>query len=233
VSFHVEVRRSFHHARLFNLSEEQLRARVLDPWTSGATVELGDREWSAADSKLTVLQGRELNTAELALGQGWNNAAKVAEDVTGRLLARAAPAAAHATVAVLADSQVRVDAMSSLLSDLGLEVVAWDVVQARALAGAWDDAAVGAAVVVVDQAPTPELALAIGLAIGALRGKVVLVQGSSTAVPSELAQLGHLRIDPNGQAWIHALAARLRGAGCTLRPRPGWDAPGRFSMSPK
>ena len=79
MSFHVEVRRSFHHARLFNLSEDQLRRRVLEPWSRGVTLEMGDREWSPDDSRLTVLEGRELETEELALGQGWNNASNVAK----------------------------------------------------------------------------------------------------------------------------------------------------------
>jgi hypothetical protein len=231
VSFHVEVRRSFHRARVFNLSEEQVRRRVLEPWSRGAPVELGDREWRPADSKLTVLEGQRLDTAELALGQGWNNATKVAEDVTTRLLAGAgsSPAAAgQATaVAVLADRSATASAIVSLLGDLGLRPLEWEPVQARILAGG--GAGVAAAVVVLDRPLTPQLGLAVGLAVGALGNATVLVRLGSAPVPAELAHLAHVTAEPGGQAWVHSLAERLRVAGCTLQPRPGWDTPERLA----
>jgi hypothetical protein len=244
VSFHVEVRKSFHHARLFNLSEEQLRRRVLEPWTRGASVEMGDREWSPADSSLTVLEGRTLDTAELALGQGWSNASRVSEDVTARLLAEAGSASGatgQAPVAVLADTPAAASAMGSLLEDLGLVAVEWELVQARILAGAagapsgsgsgadGGGSGVAAVVVVLEGQMTPQLALAVGLALGALRGGTVLVQLGTAPLPAELAHLSHIRPDAEGQAWVHALAERLQLAGCAVRARPGWDTPGRFA----
>ena len=39
------------------------------------TIEFGDREWEPRESKLTILEGPELEGPDLAFGQGWSNAA--------------------------------------------------------------------------------------------------------------------------------------------------------------
>ena len=226
----MEVRRSFHHARLFNLSEEQLRRRVLEPWARGAAFEMGDREWSPAESRLTVLEGRELDTAELGLGQGWSNASRVAEDVTERLLAtaRSAPdGIEQAPVAVLAEAPAAASATASLLEDLGLVAIDWELAQARILAGG--SSGVAAVVAVLEDGMTPALGFAVGLALGALRDRTILVQLGAGPLPAELAHLSHIRPDPESRAWIHALAERLQLMGCALQTRPGWDAPGRLA----
>src|SRR5439155_3680371 len=97
--FHVEVSRSVRRARVFNLTEPELRSQVLEPWSTGRTFELGDREWEPAQSSLRILEGPGLDPQDLAFGQGWNNAARKSREVTGELLA-SAPGA----VAVLADT---------------------------------------------------------------------------------------------------------------------------------
>src|SRR5437588_4424313 len=84
--YHLEVGRSFHRARLFNLDRTGLNG-VLGPWAAGEVVEIGDREWDPADSTLTILEGRELDPAELSLGQGWNSAMKVSRDASAQLAA--------------------------------------------------------------------------------------------------------------------------------------------------
>jgi hypothetical protein len=224
VSFHVEVRRSFYRARVFNLSEEQVRRRVLEPWLRGATVELGDREWRAADSKLTVLEGQALNTAEMALGQGWSNAIKAAEDVTAELLAIGTTAHAQATIAVLADTPTAGRAITTLLHDLGLRPTGWESLRPGAAGSG-----IAAAVVALDGPLTPALGLAVGVALGALGEAAILVRLGSEGVPGELAHLAWVRGQLGERAWIGEVAERLRDAGCTLRPRPGWDAPERFT----
>jgi hypothetical protein len=226
VSFHVEVRRSFHRARVFNLTEEQVRRRVLEPWSRGATVELGDREWKPADSKLTVLEGQTLDTADLALGQGWSNATKVAEDVTTKLLAPG-----QAAVAVLADTPATATAIGSLLGDLGLRPLEWEPIEDPILRGgsAGGGSGIAAVVVALEGPLTPQLALAVGVAIGAFGEAAIVVGLGDFPLPAELEGRAHVRAEPGEQAWIHALAERLRQAGCTLRPRPGWDAPDRFA----
>lgn len=89
--FHVELSTSLSHARAFNLSREQLLAEVIAPWLEDLPVELGEREWQPAESRLRILEGPHLDGPDLAFGQGWSNAERASEDVTRRELA-AAPA---------------------------------------------------------------------------------------------------------------------------------------------
>jgi len=87
--FHVEVRSALRHARAFNLSAEEVRQAVLDPWLSHRTVEMGDRKWKPEESELRVLEGPELSNPELSFGQGWANAERSSQDVTARVLGAA------------------------------------------------------------------------------------------------------------------------------------------------
>ena len=64
---------------------------VIAPWLEDLTVELGEREWVPAESKLKILEGRRLDGPDLAFGQGWSNAERSSEDVTQHEL-EAAPA---------------------------------------------------------------------------------------------------------------------------------------------
>ena len=91
MSFHVQIRRSFRRAWLFNLSEERLRTEIVDPWISGRELEVGDRRWDPGESDLRIIEGEELEAPDLAHGQGWNAAERSGEDVTRRLLAAAPP----------------------------------------------------------------------------------------------------------------------------------------------
>jgi hypothetical protein len=170
VAFHVEVSQSFRRAQAFNLSEPELRSRVLEPWSEGGPVEIGEREWDPAKSELRVLEGPELNTQELAFGQGWNNASRKAREVTGELLAPA-PAA----IAVLADSAHDRQAVASVVEGLGLRVV--------------DSAAdASAAVVVGGSELSAERAYELGVAVGALGGRVVVVELEGTTAPPFLGE---------------------------------------------
>jgi hypothetical protein len=40
----VEISRGYRHARVFNMNEEDVRAKVLDPWVRGRVIVLGDKE---------------------------------------------------------------------------------------------------------------------------------------------------------------------------------------------
>ncbi len=79
--FHVEIRQFPHLARAYNLSDEEL-ARIVDPWAQGLTIELQDRRWTPARAKLTIYEGRRLETAEIGMGRGWSNAARTGSEVT-------------------------------------------------------------------------------------------------------------------------------------------------------
>jgi hypothetical protein len=91
VAFHVQLSSPMHHARLFNLSQEELRAKVLEPWLAGRSFELAEGEWDPRESSLKILEGRHLDNPDLAFGQGWSNAERSAEDVTERELQSAPP----------------------------------------------------------------------------------------------------------------------------------------------
>lgn len=89
--FHVEISGGLNRARAFNLSLEELRRQVLEPWLTDRQVELGEREWAPAASSLRILEGRHLDAPDLSFGQGWANAERTAEDVTRRLLTETKP----------------------------------------------------------------------------------------------------------------------------------------------
>jgi hypothetical protein len=91
--FHVELRQFPHQARAFNLTREQLDARIVTPWVAGGAIDLDDRRWTAERAKLTIYEGPELSRDQLGLGRGWANVTRAGEDVTARVLAeRARPA---------------------------------------------------------------------------------------------------------------------------------------------
>ncbi len=94
--FHVEIRQFPHVARAFNLSGDEVRARIVAPWTAGQGVEWEERRWAPDRARLTILEGPELATADLGMGRGWANAVRVSEDVTTALLSGSSPAAAAA-----------------------------------------------------------------------------------------------------------------------------------------
>jgi hypothetical protein len=91
VAFHVEISSGLNHARAFNLGAEHLREAVLEPWVARRTVELGEQEWDPREHTLRILEGPQLDTPDLAFGQGWSNAERSAKDVTERELAQTQP----------------------------------------------------------------------------------------------------------------------------------------------
>jgi hypothetical protein len=91
VLFHVEISGGLNRARAFNLSLGELQRQVLEPWLTGRSVELGEREWAPATSSLRILEGRHLDGPDLSFGQGWANAERTATDVTRRLLTETKP----------------------------------------------------------------------------------------------------------------------------------------------
>ena len=212
MAFHLEVSRSLNRARLFNLDEAGL-SRVLAPWAQGQPVEIGEREWDPGESELTVLDGPVLEPPDLAMGQGWNNAAKVSRDVSREVLERArADASQPYAVAVMADEHETHSAIESVLHGLGLRAIDWSAARAGILdpeASAYAAGAV-AAVVAVEE-PTTALTFEVGMAMGAFGGRVVVLQVEPGILPGELAATDPIRIDR--PEWPQALAERLRLAG--------------------
>ncbi len=89
--FHVEISGGLNHARAFNLSLDETRKQILEPWLTGRQVELGEREWDPRESALRILEGPHLDPPDLSFGQGWSNAERSAEDVTRRVLENTEP----------------------------------------------------------------------------------------------------------------------------------------------
>lgn len=86
--FHVQLRQFPHATRAFNLSREQLDARILTPWAAGTAFELDDRRWEPDRARLTIYEGPALAQEEIGLGRGWANAVRGGHDVTAQLLAQ-------------------------------------------------------------------------------------------------------------------------------------------------
>ena len=202
--FHVEIRRSFRHARAFNLTPERLRA-IVDPWRTGRAVELGDQEWDPADSELTILEGPELSQPDLALGQGWNNAERSGTKVTARILDEAA---AQATVvAVLADTTAAREAARRFLDGIRVRETDWRAVRPRLLGEGSDIGGLVVLIVAGEAPPSASWLFDAGIAIGALRRRAIVTQLGDSPLPQELRDFAATPLDSPD-----ALAERVRAA---------------------
>lgn len=127
--FHIEVGSPLHHARVFNVGEDELR-QILGLWVSGRTFELGEQEWDPGESKLTILEGRTLSGPDLSFGQGWSNALRSAEDVTQRVMA-----SAETSLPLSAVYTVEADSLDSAVAAIGADngptPIEWPEARAR------------------------------------------------------------------------------------------------------
>jgi hypothetical protein len=116
--FHIEVSSGLQRARSFNLTTEELQRTVLEPWLSGRPVLLGDRRWDPEESELRILEGSELSNPELSFGQGWANAERGSEDVTGRIVeaARDQRGSAAGPAALVIETESAVQTVAELAS---------------------------------------------------------------------------------------------------------------------
>jgi hypothetical protein len=106
MAFHVEISAGFHRARVFNLNQVDVTAKVVQPWLEERPIEMGDREWAPRDSSLLILEGPEMKNQDLSFGQGWANAERASENVTKALLTSApAPAMPDAFVVETANPE--------------------------------------------------------------------------------------------------------------------------------
>jgi hypothetical protein len=210
VAFHVEIRRGVHRARVFNLDAGDLRGRVIDPWARGGSVALGDQEWDPRDCVLTVLEGPALEPSDLAHGQGWHRAVRSARDVTGEVLRANAPGAA---VAVLATAPGARRMVGAALDLLGVEAADWPAVRSRLLAGEPAGAGIVGALIIAD-GPAEAWLLDIGLAVGALGARAVVVCAADGAPAAQLRELGlaALQVEGDDELAARALAVRVQVA---------------------
>jgi hypothetical protein len=116
----MELRQFPHNFCRFNLSEQQLR-KIVESWSAGEVVEVGERKWDPQRAKLTILEGPRIPNTQLTMGRGWSVAQRQSADVTGQVLAPlrqrrgpAEPIASDSTSAAnLADS-LALEVLSSL-----------------------------------------------------------------------------------------------------------------------
>jgi len=100
--FHVELRQFPHTARAFNLTREQVHARILVPWLRREIVVLDSQQFAPERAKLKIYEGPKLESVDMGMGRGWQNATRTGVDVTERELQSAvvpAPQAAPAAQA--------------------------------------------------------------------------------------------------------------------------------------
>lgn len=217
--YHVEIRRGRRHARVFNLSEEELRQTVIEPWRQGRSLELGEQSWDRKESQLRILDGALLEGVDLAYGQGWNHAERTARDVTDELLA-----SGRSAVAVLACTPETEDAAASMLAALGVEALGWRAAARRPIldwltAGERSAPLEFAAAIVVGAPDPPDWWLfEAGVALGALGRRAILVSLDGEPPPGVLDELEVLRLDSRDADDLDRLGERLRAIG--VRPAP-------------
>jgi hypothetical protein len=121
--FHVELSSSMSHARVFNLSREELLATVVEPWLANRPFELAESKWTPSESSLKILEGRHLENPDLAFGQGWSNAERSAENVTEHVLETAPPP--KVPDAFVVETEAPEGAVAEMLGDRRARPVPW------------------------------------------------------------------------------------------------------------
>ena len=178
MAFHIEISRSIRRAWAFNLDADELRTSVLEPWIQDRRIELGGREWQPSRCTLKVLEGPKLEAPDLAVGQGWSNAARHAVDVTERALAAATPS----VVLVVGAGEDDLEALDAA----GFAATDFTTVRAEIFEGRIN-LRVGA--VAIWLSGLAAAGIEAGAAAAALPAKTLLVTTSGALVPPALAGL--------------------------------------------
>jgi hypothetical protein len=84
--FHVQLRQRRNAASAFNLTEDAVRAQFVAPMLADLVFKYAEKEWNPRETRLTVLEGRELRGDELGFGRGWPNAQRLSSVVTDQFL---------------------------------------------------------------------------------------------------------------------------------------------------
>ena len=172
--FHVQIGRAFRKAREYNLSEEQVRRAVVEPWLADRVIVLGDREWQPRDCTLLIVEGPRLEEHQLAHGDAWRFVERNGADATRRLIdSKAVPAVAVHAV----DPQVR-QAIEAAIAARGWRATDWGALgQGTAVAG----------VCVLPSGEDPRAAFSLGVAAGGLGPTRVLGLVDADAAAGEHA----------------------------------------------
>jgi hypothetical protein len=84
--YHVQLKQRRNAASAFNLSADDVRSRFATPMIADHVFDYAEKEWNPRETRLTVLEGRELRIDELGLGRGWPNALRTGTEVTDQFL---------------------------------------------------------------------------------------------------------------------------------------------------
>jgi hypothetical protein len=212
-AYHVEIRRGMQRAREFNLDEATVLRKIAGPWVRGEAIAFGDHKWQPRDARLSILNGPALDTADLRFGQGWTAAERSSRDVTADVLAHvAAPTSPRVSVgvAVLAVDGGAEERARAMLDRAGLQPVPWALVRRRLLSGE-DPGVDGALLLLTTAGLRPVTLLDVGLALGALGRRALVVDADGRGLPDALADVEVVRYDPD--ILIQLLRGGQRAAG--------------------
>jgi hypothetical protein len=85
--YHLELRHFPRNVCRFNLSGEELRATVLEPWVADRPFDLGELRWDPRHAQITVIEGPRIPLERLSMGRGWRAAQRAGREVTAEMLA--------------------------------------------------------------------------------------------------------------------------------------------------
>jgi hypothetical protein len=126
--FHIEINSPVDRTRVLNLDQAYLREKVLVPWVAGLPFEFEQGEWSAGESRLTILEGPTLKSATGE--EDWADALRTAADVTREML-EAAEASAPAQTAVVVEANSAETALEALRAGRPTRQIPWSTAAER------------------------------------------------------------------------------------------------------
>lgn len=122
--FHIEISSAVNRARAFDLGEEELHGRVLEPWVAGIAFDFEGSRWHPRESRLAILAAPALGRPPDDPTRDWLTVLQRGEDVTRRLLETAErQAPEQAALAIEADSLQA--ALKGLRSGRRTEPIRW------------------------------------------------------------------------------------------------------------
>jgi hypothetical protein len=127
--FHLEISSLVDRVRVIDVDEDELRERVLEPWTIGLPFEFRQRTWAPRESRLTVLAGPALEGPPDP-DRTWEALQRAASDVTRPQLEAAEASAPAQSAATIEASSLEL-ALKSLRGGRAARPVSWTTALAR------------------------------------------------------------------------------------------------------
>lgn len=84
--FHLEMREGMHSVRAFNLTEEALATRFMEPLMADVEFTLEDHDWTPRKVRMRIFEGPQLRPDQLGMGRGWQTVERSFTDVTEAML---------------------------------------------------------------------------------------------------------------------------------------------------